>query len=133
MEVIPNTSSSPDGFYSSDYYVNNLLDYFRDWKTESTSSSADKPFFAFLPFTAPHWPLQCSKPDRDAYKGVYDEGPDALRVKRLAGLMKLGIVAHDVKPADVIASEVSEWDEMTPEEKHLSVRAMETYAGMVTA
>jgi arylsulfatase len=41
----------PDDFYSSDYYAAKLIDYL-------TQRNDDRPFFAYLPFTAPHWPLQ---------------------------------------------------------------------------
>jgi arylsulfatase A-like enzyme len=132
MDVQANTSHTDKGFYSSDTYSDNLIQYISEWKDES-SPHHSKPFFAYLPFSAPHWPLQCSPEDRDVYKGVYDEGPDVLRKKRLERLVEMGIHKPGVEAAAVIAPELSEWDEMTAEERKLSVRAMETYAGMVTA
>lgn len=96
------------------------------------SSTADKPFFAYLPFTAPHYPLQCSKADRDAYKGMYDDGPDALRLRRIEQLKKMGLIGEDVVPHPVEAV-TAEWEEMTEDERKLSSRAMEIFAGMVTA
>ncbi|GFZ51561.1 Uncharacterized sulfatase [Saitozyma sp. JCM 24511] len=135
-DIQPNTSHAVDGFYSSDTYADNLLEYLQDWKQEArdkaSSGTSDRPFFAYLPFSAPHWPLQCSKEDRDAYAGVYDDGPDALRLRRLERLKALGIYDDAVVPAEVIAAEATEWDEMSSEEKKLSARSMETYAGMVT-
>lgn len=127
-----NTANDPaQGFYSSDTYADNLIDYLRDWHN---SSSEPSPFFAYLPFAAPHWPLQCSKEDRDRYKGVYDGGPGELREKRLERLTDIGIHPKGVEAYPVVAPEAyAEWDEMTQEEKSLSCRAMETYSGMVTA
>ena len=52
------------GFYSTSYYTDNLIRYFE----ERTEEDREKPFFAMLPFSAPHWPLQCSKADREKYK-----------------------------------------------------------------
>ncbi|RSH95516.1 hypothetical protein EHS25_000608 [Saitozyma podzolica] len=136
-DIQPNTTHAVDGFYSSDTYADNLLDYLQDWRQGAGeghgSVTSDKPFFAYLPFSAPHWPLQCSKEDRDAYAGVYDDGPDALRLRRLESLKALGIYDDAVVPAEVIAPEATEWDEMSPQEKRLSARSMETYAGMVTS
>ena len=129
-EFEANTTHSSHGFYSSDTYADNLIDYLRGWKDGQISS---KPFFAYLPFAAPHWPLQCSREDRDRYKGMYDDGPGALRERRLASLKKMGIHKEDVAAYDVIAPDHNEWDDMTPEERSLSARAMETFAGMVTA
>ena len=91
----------------------------------------DRPFFAYLPFSAPHWPLQADKAYRDRYKGVYDDGPEALRQKRLARLRELGLIAADTVAHEVVAPAESEWARLSTEEKALSARAMETYAGMV--
>lgn len=91
----------------------------------------DKPFFAFLPFAAPHWPLQVDKLYRDRYKGVYNDGPEALRLRRLARLKELGLIAQDVIPHEVVAPPETEWSTLTDEERELSARAMETFAGMV--
>lgn len=56
-----NKTEDPDGFYSTDTYTERLLEYL-DGRTEQERS---QPFFGFLPYTAPHWPLQCSKAARD--------------------------------------------------------------------
>jgi arylsulfatase len=67
------------------------------------------------------------------YKGVYDDGPYALRNCRLKKLVELGIIDESVVPHNVETARVGaeEWDSLTTEEKRLSSRAMETYAGMV--
>ena len=62
---------------------------------------------------------------------MYDDGPDALRLRRLEQLKKLGLVPEDVKPHPVMAEESPEWDDMTPEQRVKSSRAMECFAGMV--
>lgn len=124
----PNTSHDKKGFFSSDFYTDNLIQYLKDRDSETRQ----KPFFAYLPFSAPHWPLQCSKEDRDRYKGVYDDGPDALRLKRLERLQELGLVPKDVRPHDVVVGPINtEWDAMTDYERQCSARAMECFAGMV--
>ena len=63
---------------------------------------------------------------------MYDDGPDALRTKRLANLKKLGIVAQDARPHDVMPFGLKEWKDMGVEERAKTCRAMEVYAGMVT-
>lgn len=119
---------SKDGFFSSDFYTDNLIKYLK----ERTPENKEKPFFAYLPFSAPHWPLQCAKEDRERYRGMYDDGPDALRLQRLAKLQELGLVPRDVKPHDVVTGPMNpEWDEMTDYERQCSARAMECFAGMV--
>jgi arylsulfatase A-like enzyme len=43
-----------DGWYSSDGYGDKMLRYLE----ERHESEDERPFFAYYPFTAPHWPLQ---------------------------------------------------------------------------
>ena len=90
----------------------------------------EQPFFAYLPFTAPHWPLQAPDEVIAKYRGRYDSGPEALRLERLARLKALGLVAQDVEPAQVVSS-LPEWDQLDDAGRALSARAMEVYAAMV--
>ena len=55
----------PDDFYSSDAYGNKIIEYL----SSRTEEEKQKPFFAYLPFSAPHWPLQAPKEVVDKYKG----------------------------------------------------------------
>ncbi|GLI72513.1 hypothetical protein PoHVEF18_000690 [Penicillium ochrochloron] len=125
----------PEGWYSSDGYGDKMIDYLREWKESGGSAgpdgNGDRPFFGYLPFTAPHWPLQAPREYIDHYRGVYDEGPDVLREKRLQRLKELGMIRDDVVPHPVDAEEVKAWDEYTPDEKKKSATAMEVFAGMV--
>jgi arylsulfatase A-like enzyme len=115
-----------DDFYSSDSYTDALLRYLRERAPED-----DRPFFAYLPFQAPHWPLQAPAESVAKYRGRYDAGPDALREERLTALKRLGLCPPDVEPHPVVADGAPEWAEMTAEERALSARSMEVYAGMV--
>lgn len=119
----------PDDFYSSDAYADKLIHYLED----RTDAEKAKPFFAYLPFSAPHWPLQAPNAECDKYRGLYDDGPDALRMRRLARLKELGIVSEDVRPHPVVIidGKPENWNELTQEVRESSSRAMEVYAGMV--
>ncbi len=115
-----------DDFYSSDFFTDTLLRYFRERPEDD-----DRPFFAYLPFQAPHWPLQAPDESIAKYRGRYDAGPDALREARLAALKRLGLCRPDVDPHPVVADGAAEWADMTDEERALSARSMEVYAAMV--
>lgn len=117
----------PEGWYSSDGYGDKMLKYLKERK----EGNDERPFFGYLPFTAPHWPLQAPQEFIKKYRGAYDDGPDALRQKRLQRLKDLGMVAADVEPHPVSAEEVPEWSELSEEERIHSCRAMEVFAGMV--
>lgn len=64
---------------------------------------------------------------------MYDKGPYALRERRLHKLKELGIIDAGVVPHQVETTTmgIGEWDELTADERKLSCRAMEAYAGMV--
>jgi len=63
VDIAPNKTENRNGFYSTDSYTKRLIDYFE----ARNDAERSKPFFAFLPYTAPHWPLQCSKAHRDKW------------------------------------------------------------------
>jgi len=112
----------PADFYSSDYFADRLVDYLRE--------DEERPFFAYLPFTAPHWPLQAPDAEIAKYRGRYDAGPMVLRQERLERMKRLGLCAPDVVPHPVVTSE-PEWDATSAEERAVSARCMEVYAAMV--
>lgn len=122
------TKDFPEDFYSSDYFAGKLLDFLSE--REDNVQLKEKPFFAFLAFTAPHWPLQAPESNTKKYKGQYDGGPDALRERRLKRQIELGLLPEDVEAHPVVAS-TKEWDEMSDEERAWSAKTMEVFAGMV--
>ncbi|OBR98381.1 arylsulfatase [Mycobacterium gordonae] len=115
-----------EDFYSSDYYTDTLLRYLGE-----RSPDDERPFFAYLPFQAPHWPLQAPDESIATYRGRYDAGPDVLRGERLTALKRLGLCPPDVEAHPVVADGAPEWDDMSDDERARSARSMEVYAGMV--
>ena len=116
--------SMPDNWYSSDYYAEKIVEYIQ-------GRDANKPFFGYLPFTAPHWPLQAPKELIEHYRGVYKDGPEALRQSRLKKMVGLGLMDPKTVPHPVVGDEEAEWEDMSPETQAKSSRAMEAFAGMV--
>lgn len=117
----------PSDFYSSDYFASRLIDYLGE---RPKTKTAHNPFFAYLSFTAPHWPLQAPSEDIARYRGRYDEGYDRLRERRLARQRELGILAPDVVPHTPRNRDGS-WDSLTADQQVLAARNMEIYAAMV--
>lgn len=113
----------PSDFYSSEFYTQKIIDWLKAKKD-------DRPFFAYLAYTAPHDPLHVPDEWLDKYSGVYDDGYDALSEKRLERMIDLGIVPKATKPSgrpDFIPA----WSDLTADQKKRSARAMEIYAAMV--
>ncbi|KAK3700008.1 hypothetical protein LTR37_016168 [Vermiconidia calcicola] len=129
MEGTEYVDQLPEDFYSSDFYATKMLQYLE----ERSFEEKEKPFFAYLPFSAPHWPLQAPKESMDKYRGMYADGPEALRLRRLERLKELGLVDHNVVPHEIVTApgEPREWKTMTDDERAKSARSMEAYAGMV--
>ncbi|KAI9148951.1 Arylsulfatase [Paramyrothecium foliicola] len=121
-KFIDRTKDIPADFYSTTTFSDRLVDYLE------AGENKEQPFFAYLPFTAPHWPLQAPRETIEKYRGWYDDGPAKLRAKRLKRLVELGLIKEDVEPAPM-THEL--WDSMTPQEQAESARKMEVYAAMV--
>ena len=120
----PNFPTKPGGYYSSNKFTDELLGFLAE--READPSLKAKPFLAYHAFTAPHWPLQAPRSVREKYRGMYDDGPAALREKRLQRLKELGLVSAEVVPHPVEnPMAVDQWDAMSPEHKQKSARAME--------
>jgi arylsulfatase A-like enzyme len=114
----------PKGFFSSDSYTDLVMQYIKE------DESQNKPFFAYLAYTAPHWPLHAPDAYLNKYKGRYDKGYENIRKTRLKRMKKLGIVNASVEE-NVPLSQLPAWKELTDEQKKLEARRMEVYAAMV--
>lgn len=125
--VIDRRKDIPDDFYSTKDFTDNMIQYLRD----RNEQEKEKPFLAYLAYTAPHWPLQAPRDVIDKYKGKYSDGPEALRQRRLDALIARGLVPADVEPAPMVGETVKEWRDMDASEREHSARRMETYAAMV--
>ncbi|CAG8366365.1 unnamed protein product [Penicillium salamii] len=117
----------PTDFYSTRTFTDKMIGFLKD----RTAEESEKPFFAYLPYTAPHWPLQAPREIIKKYAGMYDDGPDALTQKRLRRLKDLGLVGEDVEHSPPVGVLGKDWEEMSAEEKKLSARKMEVFAAMV--
>jgi arylsulfatase len=88
-----------------------------------------KPFFAFLSYTAVHDPLHAPKEYIDKYKGKFDKGWDSLWTERFNNLKALGIVPKDAQGYKVKA--IPAWSKLSPLQQKEAARDMEVYAAML--
>lgn len=114
-----------DDFYSTRFYTDRMIQYIEEDRQDN------KPFFAYLAYTAPHWPVQAPEESIAKFKGKYDQGYEVLHRQRLEQQKKLGLTNKDVTP---LADDVWEkrWSELTDEQKKIESRKMEVYAAMVS-
>jgi arylsulfatase len=113
----------PEGSFSTDVYTEKMIGFIKN-------AQRDKPFFAYLAYTAPHWPLQVPADYIDRYKGKYDMGYDSLRVIRFNRQKALGILpaSATLRPRN---PDIRPWTSLSTEEKKIESRKMEIYAAMV--
>lgn len=115
----------PEDFtYSSDFYTETLIDYM-----ESGRETGD-PFFAYLSYTAPHWPLQAPPEDIAKYAGRYDKGWHALQAERFARMKSLGLVPESARLPKIV-TDWPAWENLDPETRAYEARRMEVFAAMV--
>ena len=118
-------------FYSTIDYSDQVLSYL-------DNRDRDRPFFAYLAYTAPHDPLHVPDDWVDRYRGEYDAGPDAVRSARLEKLRELGLLGDAQTASEVLRaprllpSYKVAWDDREADEKVKDARAMEIYAAMIT-
>ena len=113
-----------DGNYSTDFYTDKMIEYI------DGNIKDEKPFFSFLAYTSPHWPLQVDKKHWKKYKGRYNDGYEKLKEKRLKSLKRAGIISENAK-LPVSHKLVKPWDSLSKKQQLKEARKMELYAGMV--
>ncbi|OUU79139.1 MAG: hypothetical protein CBC38_05185 [Gammaproteobacteria bacterium TMED78] len=121
---IPLEDDITEGFFSTDYHTNKIIDYI------DSNYQDGKPFFAYAAYTAPHWPLQAPNDSIDKYSGRYNEGYDVLRNERMVKAFELGVIPRIVGDDDFYQIG-RKWNSLSMEEKNRSARKMEIYAAMV--
>ena len=115
----------PDtGFYTTDAFT----DYAIQFMDEALQEEA--PFFLYLAHNAPHFPLHALPEDIEKYKGVYEEGWDALRVKRYTRMQELGLLKPDweLSPRE---DYVPAWITLSADQQEEEAYLMAVYAAMV--
>jgi arylsulfatase A-like enzyme len=83
----------PDGqFYATDAVTDHALQFLG-----LARQTPEKPWFLYLAYNAPHFPLHAPPEEIAKYKGRYLGGWDKLREERLARMKQLGIVPESTK------------------------------------
>lgn len=129
-----------------------ITDHALDCLKDHQANHSDKPFFHYLAYTAPHFPVQAEQEDIDKYMKMYDEGWDVVRKRRWERLVKEGMVncpLSDREP-DVPAPHYLEhkeewgellgpgeveyaldWEALTQEQKKFQATKMAIHAAMI--
>ena len=124
-------------------------DYAIKWLQGHEANHGGQPFFQYLAFNAPHFPLHADAEDIAKYRGRYQVGWDRLRSQRHVRQRELGFPADGLSPMDedvgppyafpdaivqLGAGEVNRplpWESLTDEQRQFQAEKMAIHAAMI--
>jgi arylsulfatase A-like enzyme len=136
----------------TDFYVQTAIaGYAIDFLKEHQAQHKDEPFYCYLAFTSPHFPLQAPQKDIDRYQDSYVEGWDVIRQRRWKRMREMGLVNCDLAPlepetipswnfskdkleAQIGPGEVDRaipWKDLTEQQKRFQATKMAIHAAMI--
>ena len=133
------------------YHTRDIAKHAVAWIDEHEARHKKDPFFLYVAFMAPHFPLQALPEDIARYRDRYKEGWDKIRQERWEKQRRLGIVAGALSPRDpnslpswnpsakvlrekVGPGEVNRalaWEDLSQEQKDFQATKMAIHAAMV--
>src|SRR5579871_5062421 len=121
----PLPAVKPDsGYYATTAIADHAINYLK----EHAAQYPQRPFFEYLAFTSPHFPLQALPEDIARYRNRYVDGWDIMRRRRLNRMKALGIVQCELSPR---TPGVPAWETLTAVEKRKWADRMALHAAMV--
>ena len=113
-----------DDFYMTTAITDHALDFIGE------IDPGDNPFFMYLSYTAPHWPLHALPEDISKFRGKYMMGWDSLRYLRFRKMKAMGVVREN---SDISGryTDAPKWNEMSEGQKDTFDLRMAVYAAMV--
>ena len=136
----------PDsGYYATTAFADHAINYLKEHATDHTA----EPFFLYLAFISPHFPLHALPEDIARYRDRYLEGWDSIREQRWQRLRKMNLLDCALPPLDpkftprYFKPEVMEqlgpgevehpvaWKTLTDEQKRFQATKMAIHAAMV--
>jgi len=133
------------GYYATIEIAERAISQFK----EHSINHADKPFFSYVAFTAPHFPLHALPEDIEDVGNRYAAGWEKLRNKRWERIQEMGIVkgelskvepqvgppyhfpdALEILGEDEVNRPVS-WESLTPEQQKFQQVKMSIHAAMI--
>lgn len=147
LDGSPEPKTEP-GYYSTTA----IADYGVRFLKEHAGEHAADPFFLYVAFHSPHFPLQAPQQDIDKYKDRFGEGWDTARERKWQRMRRMGLINGSLAPlepnmwtkwntpdeeltAKIGPGEISRavpWSTLTPEQKKLQRTKMAIHAAMIT-
>ncbi len=112
-------------YYTTDAFTDYGINFLREQKTKD-------PFFLYIAYNAPHWPLHAKEKDIAKFKDTYKVGWDKIRQHRLDRQIKMGLIdpTWGFSERD---SRVRPWEKLTQGQRDTVAYRMAVYAAQVYA
>ncbi|MBC8381846.1 MAG: arylsulfatase [SAR92 clade bacterium] len=114
----------PSDFYSTDFYTDRIINDIEENRPDG------KPFFAYVAYTSPHWPLQAPEEYLNKYKGAYNSGYEEKCLSRFENAKSMNVIPSNTE-FNGCRSVARPWASLSEEERRREARLMEIYAAMV--
>jgi arylsulfatase len=133
------------GYYATTAIADHAIKCLKD----HAENFADRPFFHYLCFTSPHFPLQAPAEDMARYRGKYISGWEAMRETRWQNVKSLGLIncplsalERDVGPPYAFPDAMNKlgpgevnrplpWSELSEQQREFQATKMAIHAAMV--
>jgi arylsulfatase len=122
------------------YEPSAVADYTNTFIDHNQAKGDGAPFFIYLPFFAPHFPLHAPQATIDKYIDTYTKGWDVLRQERFAKQQAIGAVTSGAvltprggmaQTGNEAVAEIPAWDTIAANRKADLIRRMSVYAAMI--
>ncbi|MHC4442633.1 MAG: arylsulfatase [Planctomycetota bacterium] len=113
-----------DDFYMTDAFSDRAVEFIEKYGGDAA------PFFLYVAYTAPHWPLHAWHADIAKYRDKYMIGWDDLRQRRHKRMIELGIVGGSW-PMTLRDERVPAWTDVEDKKKELWDLKMSVYAAQI--
>ncbi len=126
FSLVHNTTpvaSVPKDYYATDAFTDHAIEYVQKYSQDGD------PFFLYLAYTAPHWPLHALPEDIEKYADTYKVGWDAIRRARYRRMVEMGLIDAD----EAVLSTRHEKERRWEDEPHQAweARTMAVHAAMI--
>jgi arylsulfatase A-like enzyme len=125
MENQTPVTSVPKDFYLTDAIADHSVSFVKE------AANSHRPFFLYVAFEAPHWPIQARPEDIAKYKSKYDDGWDEMRRRRFHRQVELGLFEGTSPLGDVITQGGPAWKSLPNDKRSYLASKMEVHAAMV--
>ena len=130
------TEPTGERYYTTDAFTTEAIRFLEEHNT----TKDEEPFFLYLAYNAPHFPMQAMPEDFSKYRGRFKEGWDVLRERVIARQKQMGLIPENTALAPVPGASdklgskgdpVPKWNSLSPQQQDEMDAIMATYAGMI--